>query len=146
MRKAWKRIEWPYQEMLGTGFHFNPVDFASKLSLNIQLNQVVDRWWCGIPLAPKSTWPDSPSRQIRSLTFLSGSRSSNQIHCFMCLTKWFAQHSHSSSFVPVWLRADYGSLVQIECNISSSGAALMTMTWHVENRYSIHHSLSAMER
>ena len=141
---CWKQIEWPYWEMLGTGFHFNPVHFASKLSLNIQLNQVIDRWWCGIPLAPESTWPDSPSRQIRS--HLCPALDQVTGYIVSCAWQNDLPHNHSSSFVPVWSRADDGSLVQIECNLSSSGAALMTMTWHVENRYSIHHSLSAMER
>jgi len=46
------------------------ISFASKLSLNIQLNQVVDRWWCGIPLAPESTWPHSRTFQADPVTHI----------------------------------------------------------------------------
>jgi len=37
--------------------------------------------------------------------------------------------------VSAWLRADYGSLVQIECKLASSGVVLTTMTWHFEIRF-----------
>jgi len=92
-------------------------------------------WWAKLPIYDEVAFFYLPNQldailgnskqadiDIRSVTSLSGSISSNRAQCFMCLTKWLGYRLtlHSPSFVPAWLRADgYDRWCRQHANLSS---------------------------